>query len=97
MRGDVCTYVCMYSIRSPRGPKAQRSVQLRTAAMELCLDMYVVEQDQMGQATKFQTLIVVCKCKYRCDTSHSGKPWQVVEIHFSPVESDLSLPDVDLH
>ena len=31
---------------------------------------HVVEQDQMWQATKFQTLIVVCNAKYS-DTSHS--------------------------
>ena len=33
----------------------------------------VVEQDQMWQATKLQTLIVVCNAKYSRDTSHSWK------------------------
>ena len=68
MRDDVRMYIRMYSIRSPRGPKARRNVQLRTVAIELCVRTHY-EQDQMWIATKFQTLIVVCNAKYS-DAGH---------------------------
>ena len=63
-------YVCMY---------AQPQEPMRAEGPKECLTTHssygtvfgrVVEQDHMWQATKFQTLIVVCNARYS-DTSHS--------------------------
>ena len=87
MRGKVCTYVCVHH-QEPRGPKESATTHSSHGTVFGC----VVEQDQMWQATNFQTLIVVCKAKFSCAfLENLGRLLKTCRIRF------ISLAGVDLH